>query len=44
MTTSTVKMNDVSATKPWLASYPAGVPAEIGPLDYESLGDLFDTS
>nr|WP_282595016.1 long-chain fatty acid--CoA ligase [Mesorhizobium amorphae] len=26
--------------KPWLASYPKGVPAEIGPLPYSSIGDL----
>ncbi|CAN7184739.1 long-chain fatty acid--CoA ligase [Mesorhizobium amorphae] len=26
--------------KPWLASYPKGVPAEIGPLPYGSIGDL----
>ncbi|RJT42813.1 long-chain fatty acid--CoA ligase [Mesorhizobium waimense] len=26
--------------KPWLASYPKGVPAEIGPLPYNSIGDL----
>lgn len=25
----------------WLKSYPEGVPAEIGPLAYRSLGDLF---
>ncbi|ANT49718.1 long-chain fatty acid--CoA ligase [Mesorhizobium amorphae] len=26
--------------KPWLASYPKGVPAEIGPLPYSCIGDL----
>ncbi len=26
--------------KPWLKSYPTGVPAEIGPLRFASLGDL----
>ncbi|MET2828978.1 long-chain fatty acid--CoA ligase [Mesorhizobium shangrilense] len=26
--------------KPWLKSYPKGVPAEIGPLPYSSIGDL----
>ncbi|MHB2266243.1 long-chain-fatty-acid--CoA ligase [Aliihoeflea sp. PC F10.4] len=28
------------ADKPWLASYPKGVPGEIAPLEYQSLGDL----
>ncbi|MCO6388299.1 long-chain-fatty-acid--CoA ligase [Aliihoeflea sp. 40Bstr573] len=28
------------ADKPWLANYPKGVPAEIAPLEYQSLGDL----
>ena len=28
------------ADKPWLANYPNGVPAEIAPLEYQSLGDL----
>ena len=28
--------------KPWLKSYPAGVPAEMGPLEFASLGELFD--
>ncbi|CAN7298022.1 long-chain fatty acid--CoA ligase [Mesorhizobium sp. LjNodule214] len=26
--------------KPWLASYPKGVPAEIGPLPYSCIGDF----
>ncbi|BBD76972.1 long-chain-fatty-acid--CoA ligase [Hydrogenophilus thermoluteolus] len=30
--------------KIWLKSYPEGVPAEIGPLPYSSLGDLFAQS
>lgn len=28
------------ADKPWLANYPKDVPGEIGPLEYQSLGDL----
>ena len=28
--------------KPWLKNYPAGVPAEINPLQYSSLNALFD--
>lgn len=28
------------ADKPWIANYPNGVPAEIAPLEYQSLGDL----
>src|SRR5690606_18329218 len=31
---------DVKSGKPWLAHYPKGVPAEIGPFEYQSLGDL----
>ncbi|WP_252910391.1 long-chain-fatty-acid--CoA ligase [Aliihoeflea aestuarii] len=26
--------------KPWIASYPEGIPGEIAPLEYQSLGDL----
>ncbi|TWG94872.1 long-chain acyl-CoA synthetase [Mesorhizobium sp. J18] len=26
--------------KPWLKSYPEGIPAEIGPITYNSIGDL----
>jgi long-chain acyl-CoA synthetase len=29
-------------TKPWLAAYPPGVPAEIDPAQYASLADLFE--
>ena len=29
-----------AGAKPWLASYPDGVPAEIGPLAADSIGDL----
>lgn len=30
--------------KPWLASYPEGVPADIGPLKYDSVADLLENS
>ena len=30
--------------KPWLANYPKGIPAEIGPLAYQSIGDLLADS
>jgi long-chain acyl-CoA synthetase len=33
-----------SASKPWLASYPDIIPAEIGPLAYQSIGDLLADS
>lgn len=29
-----------ASAKPWLASYPEGIPAEIAPLSAESIGDL----
>ncbi|MGR6432144.1 long-chain-fatty-acid--CoA ligase [Rhizobium sp. PAMB 3174] len=44
-TMSTSTGEDTTATasgKPWLASYPEGVPAEIPPLAFQSLGDFFD--
>ena len=31
-----------STGKPWLKSYPAVVPAEMGPLEHASLGELFE--
>ncbi|MDE4600210.1 long-chain fatty acid--CoA ligase [Sinorhizobium meliloti] len=31
-----------STAKIWLGSYPPGVPAEIGPLTYRSIGEFFD--
>ncbi len=34
------KQSAAKADKPWLANYPNGVPAEIAPLEYQSLGDL----
>ena len=37
--------NTIASTdKPWLKNYPEGVPAEIGPLEFASLGALFDRS
>lgn len=30
--------------RPWLASYPAGMPSEIGASPYTSLRDLFETA
>ncbi len=33
-----------SASKPWLASYPKEIPAEIGPIPYQSIGDLLADS
>ncbi len=30
--------------KPWLASYPAGVPADIAPLKYNSVAELLESS
>jgi len=30
--------------KPWLQSYPTGMPADIAPLPYDSIGDLFAQS
>jgi len=33
-----------TADKPWLASYPDKMPAEIGPLTDKSIGDLFVSS
>jgi long-chain acyl-CoA synthetase len=32
------------SSKPWLANYEAGVPAEINPAEYDSLVDLLDES
>ncbi|MBI1867845.1 MAG: AMP-binding protein [Methylocystis sp.] len=36
--------NDPYATRPWLASYPPGVPAEIDAASYSTLTDLFRSS
>jgi long-chain acyl-CoA synthetase len=37
-------MRTAEATKPWLKSYPKGVPADIDPDQYRSLAHLFDES
>ncbi len=34
------KKSTKAEAKPWLKSYPEGMPAEIGPMEYDSLGDL----
>jgi len=28
--------------RPWVASYPPGIPADIGPLAYQSIGDMLE--
>jgi len=33
-----------TSSKPWLAHYEPGVPAEINPAEYDSLVDLLDQS
>ncbi len=35
-----VTQTDTQRAKPWLANYPEVVPAEIGPLEFASLGEL----
>ena len=42
-------MNSVSPTpaadpKPWLQSYPPGMPAELGPLEFQSIPQMFSAS
>ncbi len=37
-------MGGLVEDRPWLKSYPPGVPAEIDPLPYSSLADFFDQS
>ena len=42
-------MNSVSPTpaadpKPWLQSYPPGTPAELGPLEFQSIPQMFSAS
>ncbi|MBL0935932.1 MAG: long-chain-fatty-acid--CoA ligase [Rhizobiaceae bacterium] len=39
-TPAAAKPSAAKADKPWIANYPNGVPAEIAPLEYQSLGDL----
>jgi long-chain acyl-CoA synthetase len=36
--------NDLSSSRRWLKSYPAGIPAEIGPLEHASVAELFEAS
>ena len=38
------KAAGASPVKPWLSNYPKDVPGEIGPLPFESLGDLLTDS
>jgi len=37
-------MTDLADNRPWLAAYPAGIPAEIDPDEYPSLKDLLERS
>ena len=37
-------MTDLADNRPWLAGYPAGIPAEIDPDEYPSLKDLLERS
>jgi long-chain acyl-CoA synthetase len=37
-------VEDRLASRHWLKSYPAGIPAEIGPLEHTSVAGLFETS
>jgi long-chain acyl-CoA synthetase len=34
--------NVTAPSRPWLKSYPEGIPAEIGPLTHKSVGELFE--
>ena len=38
------KATGAAPVKPWLSNYPKDVPGEIGPLPFESLGDLLTDS
>ncbi|TLG78226.1 AMP-binding protein [Methylocystis sp. B8] len=42
--TSVEQREDPYARRPWLSSYPAGVPADIDPSSYSTLVDVFNTS
>lgn len=44
MTTETGAIPNASLNKPWLKSYPQGVPQEINPDKYSSIAELFDES
>ncbi|OBZ96756.1 long-chain fatty acid--CoA ligase [Pararhizobium polonicum] len=39
-----IQTPEPQAGKPWLQSYPPGMPADISPLPYDSIGDLFEQS
>jgi len=43
-TKTTAKAKSPYASKPWLDSYPEGVPAEIGALKYGSVAELLENS
>jgi long-chain acyl-CoA synthetase len=44
MTGATPAAEDRLAGRYWLKSYPAGIPAEIGPLEHRSVAGLFEES
>ncbi len=44
VTATLQRLSGKASEKIWLASYPAEVPAEIDPLPYTSIGDLFTQS
>jgi long-chain acyl-CoA synthetase len=44
MTEANSAIDGGSASRIWLKSYPAGIPAEIGPLEHASVADLFEAS
>lgn len=44
MNTISVPAGPMSGERIWLSSYPASMPAELPPFEFESLGELFDHS
>jgi long-chain acyl-CoA synthetase len=44
MTGASPAIQDHLASRFWLKSYPAGIPAEIGPLEHASVASLFEAS
>ena len=44
MTGAQPAIEDRLANRPWLKSYPSGIPAEIGPLAHDSVAGLFEDS
>ena len=44
MTGASAAVDDRLAGRHWLKSYPAGIPAEIGPLEHTSVAGLFEAS